>query len=178
MNKKVKKVNWIDKDKPFPSFSIPSINSLGQLEVTEVTPDVCYGVAPWKQQESNMQVAVNTQEDTARDHLMQRLHQLRWTKEEELGQKFHVSRKSPKNVKEAKDWLISGYYRFDDKSDDETYWRDYFRWGTEDPDKEGFYAAMTKMKAAKQEAEDIVMVKTDEDARLKALKDFETATFH
>jgi hypothetical protein len=152
-------------------------SSLGQLSKLPQCPKVFLDHIIWppavEQQESNMQVAVNTQEDDGRNYLLSRLNSLRWKKEDELSEKFHIARKSPKNVKQAREWLETGYFRFEDKMDDQIYWRDFFSWGTEEPDKEGFRKAVEDLKAAKQASEDIIMVKTDEDARLKALKDFE-----
>jgi hypothetical protein len=170
--KKKNKVNWLDGPTCPPNL----IDPLGNCSIIGYVANSDMEMIPVvnTQQESNMQVAVNTQEDDSRDYLMSRLNHLRWKKEDELSEKFHISRKTPKNVKQAKEWLETGYFRFDDKADDQVYWRDFFRWGTEEPDKDGFNKAMETMKALKQASEDIIMVKTDEDARLKALKDFES----
>lgn len=144
--------------------------------VTEDIPQYC-GCDECKQQESDMQVAVNTQHDEARYHLLSRLGGIYWDKDDELELQFHTKRKNPKNVKEAKEWLAKGYYTFtDETSEDELYpyWKEYFKWGTEKADHEGYRTAKEALGKAKQAAEDIIMVKTDEDARLQALNDFQS----
>lgn len=127
-----------------------------------------------------MQVAVNTQYDEARYHLLSRLGKIYWDKDDELELQFHTKRKNPENVKQAKEWLAKGYYTFTSKDEEEEtypYWKEFFLWGTEKPDNEGYRIAKVALTKAKQAAEDIIMVKTDEDVRLQALNDFQSWTY-
>lgn len=102
-------------------------------------------------------------------------------KERELRIKYHMRDADPQTIKELKELLKEGKYYFDiPKSYDEEekcYALGYFHLG-ERPDKKGFKEAMVKLEAAYEAVNDLVKIKTDEDTRLKALQDFQAATFH
>ena len=134
-----------------------------------------------EQEEEKKEDTMYTHQDHARDHLIGRLWSIEVEHETTLRDKFHLNRKAPETVGEMKKWLKEGYFTISDEAKDtDPYYNlsGCFRWGTEKPDNAGFTKAFRKMLTAKQEAEDIIHVKTDEDVRLKALKDFQSATFH
>lgn len=117
--------------------------------------------------------------DYSRDYITQRLEQLYWVLYEKIQEKFESPR--PKSLKELKDWLKTGNYRFDvpknydEENEDDRYfsWHDCFKFGKEKLDKKARQKLFEKLDEARQVARDIVNVKTDEDARLNALREFE-----
>jgi hypothetical protein len=122
-----------------------------------------------KEQERPMRATIDMAGDASKDYVLQRLDRLKWTKECEISKKF--SAPYPKTLKEAKKWLTEGFLHFE-QDDEETDYYGGWEWGKDNTKERNLaYEALNK---AYQDAKDTVSVLSDEQARLKALKDFES----
>lgn len=137
-----------------------------------------------QQKETDMYAkqVVSTEEDHGREYLDHRINKVYNEKYEELENKFELDGKSPKTVKEAKEWLKSGEYRYElpefFKEDVELYGlSSYFRWGKKPVDRTGFEKAVETLCAAKQKAKDTIHVIEYDADRLKALEEFQAWTW-
>jgi hypothetical protein len=120
----------------------------------------------------------------ARTRLIKRLHSVYMNKRDELSEKFNLKGpKSPTTFKELKEYLAKGMIVVDggDENENNTLfdsWRYLLR--IEDPskprDQKGYDAAHTKLSKAYDAALDVIYV-TGGEAGLKALNEFEAATF-
>ena len=134
----------------------------------------------------NLNVHVDTTaqaQDKSLRYLEERLSFLSYEKTREVDRQYSDIR--PKSIKETKEWLKSGNYRFDtpksfDESEDFenffTNWKSYFMWGKEKPDLKAREEKHAKIEQAYQKALDLVNVVKDEDKRLQALQEFESFT--
>jgi hypothetical protein len=123
-----------------------------------------------QEQERPMRATIDMTGDASKDYVLDRLNRIKWTKECEISKKF--SAPYPKTRKEAKQWLAEGFLHFTDDSDENEAYYGGWEWG-KDNTKERALAYDTLNKTY-QDAKDTVAVLSDEQARLKALKDFES----
>lgn len=133
-----------------------------------------------EEKECAMRACIDTQEtrDSSLEYINRRLREIQFEKSQHIGDQFQEVQ--PKTCKQAKEWLKEGNYHI---SLPAWYAEDmasgymaleYFAWGKEAPDTKKRDALMEGLNKAYQEAKDTVAVLTDEQARLKALKDFES----
>lgn len=124
-----------------------------------------------------VQAAPTPAKDESKAYAERRLSDIYDEKVEELRETFEMDGVQPKTIAEAKKWLKDGNYRFTFPKgwteEAEIYWpMEYFNWGKTDPDKEGYEAAVEKVRDARTVALDVIRIKTDEDARLTAVQTF------
>lgn len=123
-----------------------------------------------------MRAMIDVTGDASKDYIYSRIREIQWTKRCEIDSKFKPE--YPKNKTEAKKWLKDGYFHLqtgDAEDEEEDYFE--FQWGkkVDYKERDAQWSALDK---ARQNTLDTVSVLTDEQARLKALKDFESFTVH
>lgn len=123
------------------------------------------------------------QTDPKVDYLANRVSNIYYTKSDELQKTFGlVNDDPPATPKEIIDRLASGKFVVNEDRMNERHYNPlaFFQW--RDPavkkDTDGFNKAIETMGKARTEALDTINVISDETAKLKALKDFESKTFH
>lgn len=144
--------------------------------------------------ENNMYTTANTAaaviqttppvEVDQRKYLLKRLENSYYDKERAFHAEFKLNPvDGPKTVKDLVAKIKAGDYTllYDWTEEAETWGTagllDYIRWSKETPDRDGFDAAMKKTKEAKKAATDTITILSPEEG-LKALQEFEAATFH
>lgn len=168
----------------YKSANVPMIDWSQVQPFSNFIPSVSpFVVGPINKQETTMYDEKKTDE-TLR-YVTRRLQDISWAKQQDLITHFKVNGIKPKSVKETKEWLKSGNYRIEvPKGFDEDeeghffYWRDFFSWGKEEPNLDAYAEACAKLEKAHQAAKDTVSIVTDEQTRLKTVKDFQDAKFH
>lgn len=123
-----------------------------------------------------MRATIDMTGDASKDYIAGRLANLCWTKEKAIYTAFESPH--PKDAKEAKKWAAEGNFHiktYDGLDDEDNHGSWDFEWGPEQD-----YTKRTEQLAtlnkAMIDAKDTVSILTDETARLKALKDFESFT--
>jgi hypothetical protein len=123
-----------------------------------------------KEQERPMRATIDMAGDASKDYVLDRLGRLQWQKELTIDDKFRTP--YPKNKGEAKKWLKEGFLHFTDLGGDDENEYCGWEWGPDNTKPRN--EARTALHTAFQDAKDTVSVLSDEQARLKALKDFES----
>lgn len=130
-----------------------------------------------QEKECAMRATIDTTTDSSLDYINNRLSSILWDKSSEIEKKFETVK--PKNAKQAKEWLKEGNYRIElpDYYNEDTSGAhmavEYLAWGKTGPDLKARAAADESLYKEFQAAKDTVAILSDEQARLKALKDFE-----
>lgn len=130
---------------------------------------------------NDVNVDNRTEAERTRDHFSSRIHDEKYKKERELSETFAMyDMDRPTTAKELTNRISKGLFILNDQHKD-TYTYDpmsYIQW--RDPakpkDEEGFRAACTKLQAAAQDAEDLLLG-SPADQALKILNDFKAQTF-
>ena len=131
---------------------------------------------------------IATADTTSRDqrqYLQSRLRDISYSKDSDLKAHFKMNPvKGPKSLKALVEKIKSGDFKMysEDFSDEHEFYStdqllDYIRWSKDAPDIKGYEAAQAKKKDAYTKAVDTITIKSPEDG-LKAVQEFEAATFH
>lgn len=167
---------------PMVSFSIPNNPDNFNLVPLPRTAPLC----TWdkdkyrkeqKEKECAMRATIDTTTDSSLDYINNRLSSILWDKSSDIEKKFEPVK--PKNAKQAKEWLKEGNYRIEipDYYNEDTSSAyvavEYLAWGKTGPDLKAKAAADESLYKEFQAAKDTVAILSNEQARLKALKDFE-----
>lgn len=127
---------------------------------------------------------VISEEANGRLHLRNRLRTMKFDKFAELEKKFNIATPdSPKSAKEAIELIKAGKFTIktnqDGEENDYESWYRRLVWRAPDqkPDQDGFKAAAKKLDKAYQDGKDTIII-SDLAKGLKALHEFESATFH
>lgn len=130
-----------------------------------------------QEKECAMRATIDTTTDSSLDYINNRLSSILWDKSSDIEKKFETVK--PKNAKQAKEWLKEGNYRIElpDYYNEDTAGAylamEFLAWGKTGPDLKAKAAADESLYKEFQAAKDTVAILSDEQARLKALKDFE-----
>lgn len=171
---------WIDNIQPIDQVPCPVYNvPLGNCTNAVPTPTNAYKKyrkCKEEQQESAMRTCIDTTYDSGKDYVIRRIEELAWKKHCEVTEQYTPV--YPKNAKQALEWFKEGNFRLSQSMDEDECdgMTGMLEWGKEGPDFKARDAKYKAVKDAKTDAIDTVYILTDEAARLKALKDFESFT--
>jgi hypothetical protein len=123
---------------------------------------------------------ISTERDESLEYIRSRVRDIYYEKCRDIEK--HFSDPEPKSFKEAQEWLKEGNFRVQKPSwvdDDESEcYANFFCWGKTPIDYKKKKEAQEALEKAKTSIKDTCSIITDEQTRLKALQDFESATFY
>jgi hypothetical protein len=171
-------------------FEITSIDTTTSLVIYDDCPTVTGLTEMSPKKENNMDYYTATALKQDRKYLRNRLQAILDSKDHELREKFNLIEVRPASAKEAIDWLSKGNFEvghpewMGGEADlSKMTWGDFthhFEWT--DPsrpeDRDGYNAAYKTLSKAYTAAEDMIVVAEKSEDALKAVQEFESATFN
>jgi hypothetical protein len=166
-------------DIPMVSYSIPSVPNSYSLDCCQPTVQWSQVAPPlWnvmcnqekEDKESAMRATIDTTGDPSLNYLRDRLSNEFYSKRSKVFDAFR--RIYPKDKSEAEKWFAEGNFHVEIESEGDA---PELEWGPK-KDLKKREAMLAELDKAYTDAKDTVSILTDETARLKALKDFESFT--
>lgn len=168
---------------PFNSIACIAAQQSVSLVDCEKAAYPCYNKVQEEQTEKTMFYDMEDSEDNKLNYLSERASKVYGQKRDEAMHKYGMLDDDPPNTPRALiDRLASGKFTVTQENMDRSHYNpvNLIKW--RDPatkeDQAGFKKADDALKAARTKAEDIIVVMSDDAARLKALQEFESTTIN